>query len=81
MSSEKTSSGKVVLARGTPFNGVKVFSATMFAARERLGETVTDWIASHPECAITEMAVTQSSDNEFHCVTISVFYAEANARR
>ena len=28
------------------FDGVKVFSATMFADRERLGEKVTDWIAS-----------------------------------
>lgn len=59
-----------------PFNGVKVFSATMFADRGMLGDKVTDWIANHPQCALTDIIVTQSSDAEFHCVTISVFYKE-----
>ena len=64
------------------FNGVKVFSATMFAQRDRLGETVSDWLAQHPEFEVSEMRVTQSSDASFHCVAITVFYWEdAPARR
>lgn len=63
-----------------PFNGVKVFSATMFADRERLGDRVTEWIAAHPHCQVTEMVVTQSSDASFHCVAISVFYFETLKR-
>lgn len=56
------------------FNGVKVFSATMFADRERLGDRVSEWIASHPSCKLTDMVVTQSSDDAFHCIAITVFY-------
>jgi hypothetical protein len=58
------------------FNGVKVFSATMFADRERLGESVTAWLAAHPELKVTQMVVTQSSDAAFHCIAITVFYWE-----
>lgn len=59
-----------------PFNGVKIFSATMFADRGQLGEKVTDWIASSPQRKLTDIVVTQSSDAAFHCITISVFYQE-----
>lgn len=58
------------------FNGVKVFSATMFAQRDRLGETVGEWLAQRPELEVVEMRVTQSSDASFHCVAITVFYWE-----
>jgi hypothetical protein len=58
------------------FNGVKIFSATMFAGRERLGETVTQWLADRPDLNVVDIVVTQSSDAEFHCITISVFYFE-----
>jgi hypothetical protein len=30
------------------FNGVKVFSATMMADRDKLGEKITDWLEQHP---------------------------------
>jgi hypothetical protein len=59
-----------------PFNGVKVFSATMFADRAQLGDKVTAWIASNSQRKLTDIIVTQSSDAAFHCVTISVFYHE-----
>jgi len=58
------------------FNGVKIFSATMFADRARLGETVTEWIQARPTFTIEELVVTQSSDASFHCVAITVFYRE-----
>ena len=57
-------------------DGVKVFSATMFADRDQLGDKVTRWIAEHPSFQVTEMVVTQLSDASFHCVAITVFYRE-----
>jgi hypothetical protein len=58
------------------FNGVKIFSATMFADREALGDKVTNWIANNPACEVTEIVVTQSSDASFHCIAITLFYRE-----
>lgn len=60
-----------------PFNGVKIFSATMFADRGMLGDKVTAWLASSSNRKLTDIIVTQSSDAAFHCVTISIFYHEA----
>lgn len=56
------------------FMGVKVFSATKAKEREELGDNVTRWIANNPNAQVTEKIVTQSSDREFHCLTITVFY-------
>ena len=56
------------------WNAVKVFSATMQRDREALGETVTSWMREH-RVEPLETVVTQSSDEAFHCVTITVFYA------
>jgi hypothetical protein len=63
------------------FNGVKVFSATMFAQRELLGEQVTEWIGANPQCAIADVVVSQSSDASFHCIAITVFYWEQTGTR
>lgn len=60
--------------RPSKFNGVKVFGATMFAQRDKLGETVTQWMAAHPEITIVDIVIAQSSDAQFHCVSICVFY-------
>jgi len=69
------------LAKGTQrFNGVKVFSATMFAQRSELGETVTQWMEAHPSVEIADIVVAQSSDQAFHCVSITVFYFEQAKR-
>ncbi len=62
------------------FNGVKVFSATMFADRGQLGEKVSDWIAHNSHIKITDIIVTQSSDASFHCVAITLFYNEPPRR-
>ena len=56
------------------FSGVKVFSATKAREREELGEHVTRWIRDNPEAKIIDKIVTQSSDREFHCLTITIFY-------
>jgi hypothetical protein len=65
--------------RHRAFDGVKVFSATMFQQRDQLGEVVTAWIAANPSKKVTEIVVTQSSDASFHCIAITVFYASSNA--
>jgi hypothetical protein len=59
-----------------PFDGVKVFSATMVAQRQQLGETVTRWIGANPHLQIVDIVVTQSSDAEFTGIAITVFYVE-----
>jgi hypothetical protein len=63
-----------VVAKGSVFEGVKVFSATKAREREELGETITKWLADHPNYVVVDRVVTQSSDNEFHCLTITVFF-------
>jgi hypothetical protein len=69
-------SGQLTLRRDVKFNGVKVFSATMVADRDQLGEKVTAWMANHPALKVTDIVITQSSDEAFHCIAITVFYAE-----
>jgi hypothetical protein len=69
-------SGSITLRRDVKFNGVKVFSATMVADRDQLGEKVTAWIAAHKDKKVTDMVITQSSDEAFHCIAITVFYWE-----
>lgn len=68
--------GRAQPKAGRQFDGVQVFSATMVADRARLGEKVTEWIAAHPELTIVEIVQTQSSDAQFHCIALSVFYRE-----
>lgn len=58
------------------FNGVKVFSATMAQERENLGEKVTEWIRTRPDVKVVNTVVTQSSDEAFHCIAITLFYKE-----
>jgi hypothetical protein len=60
------------------FNGVKVFSATMIADRQRLGDTVTGWLSTHT-VDIVDLVVTQSSDASFHCIALTLFYWENRA--
>jgi putative lipoic acid-binding regulatory protein len=62
------------------FTGVKVFSATKAREREDLGEQVTNWIRNHPAARIIDKIVTQSSDREFHCLTITIFYEDVSAQ-
>ncbi len=73
---QSQSAGSLVVRPSVPFNGVKVFSATMFADRDQLGEKVTRWVAEHANYQVTEMVVTQSSDASFHCIAITVFYRD-----
>jgi hypothetical protein len=58
------------------FTGVKVFSATKAKEREELGETITRWLRSNADIEIVDRVVTQSSDDEFHCLTITLFFRQ-----
>jgi len=58
------------------FTGVKVFSATKAKERDELGETITRWLRASPEVEVVDRVVTQSSDDEFHCLTIVLFYRQ-----
>ncbi len=70
------STGRTSFGDDRNFNGVKVFSATMVAERERLGEKITEWLRSNPQIDVRDMVVTQSSDEAFHCLAITVFFWE-----
>jgi hypothetical protein len=57
--------------------GVKVFSATKARDREQLGEKITSWLRDNPSVQIIDKTVTLSSDSEFHCLSIVLFWAQA----
>lgn len=78
--SRDSSRGNVPSANPLVFNGVKVFSATMMADRDQLGEKITAWLEEHPGYHIRDVVVTQSSDEAFHCLAITIFYWEELAR-
>ena len=52
----------------------------MVADRDQLGEKVTAWIAANPSKKVTDIVVTQRSDEAFHCIAITVFYHEDISR-
>lgn len=56
--------------------GVKIFSTTLARDREVLGETITRWLSEHPELEILEKQVRQSSDSQFHCLSVTLFYRD-----
>ncbi|NLH49485.1 MAG: hypothetical protein GX444_12930 [Myxococcales bacterium] len=59
------------------FNAVKVFTATKAKEREELGEVITRWLNANPDIDIVDKDVKQSSDNEYHCVTVIIFYRKS----
>jgi len=56
------------------FTGVKVFSATKAKEREEIGENVSRWLKSNQDLEIVDKVVAQSSDNEFHCYSLILFF-------
>lgn len=58
------------------FTGVKVFTTTLARDREVMGEAVGRWLAEHPELEPVDHDVRQSSDSQFHCLSIVVYYRE-----
>jgi hypothetical protein len=56
------------------FTAIKVFSTTLARDREVMGETITRWLKEHADIELVDRTVTQSSDKEFHCLSITLFY-------
>ena len=55
------------------YTGVKVFSATKARERDGLGDAVTRWLRD-TGVTVTDVKIRQSSDDQFHCLSIIVFY-------
>jgi hypothetical protein len=62
--------------RAVTFTGVKVFSATKAKEREELGETITRWLRANADLEVVDKVVSQSSDDEFHCLSVVLFYRQ-----
>ncbi len=58
------------------FTGMKIFSTTLARDREQMGDQITKWLTDNQQLEIVDKIVTQSSDKEFHCLTITLFYRE-----
>jgi len=58
------------------YTTVKTFSATRHEMREKLGETVTEWLAQHPQLEVLSAEVLQTSDCAYHCHTLVIFLKE-----
>ena len=58
------------------FSGMKIFSTTLARDREQMGDNITRWLQENQKLEIVDKIVTQSSDKEFHCLTITLFYRE-----
>lgn len=53
---------------------IKVFSATMARDRESLGDVASEWLRQQPpDFEVAEIRTLQSSDSEYHCLSIIVF--------
>ena len=59
------------------YSGVQVFTATKAHERSELGAEITSWLAAHPGVEVVDTIVRQSSDQQFHCLTIILFYRPA----
>lgn len=48
----------------------------MVMDREKLGDKITNWIQKNKHCEVRDIIVTQSSDEAFHCIAITLFFWE-----
>lgn len=63
------------------FDTVKVFSATKYKDRDELGSRATEWLRAEGRAfRITDCKVLQSSDSEYHCLTL-VFFGQNRRQR
>ncbi len=54
--------------------GLKVFSASKPSERNALGDQITQWLAARRGERVLGWRVLQSSDSDYHCLTIVVIY-------
>jgi len=58
------------------FDHVEVFTATKANDRRSLGVEITNWLRDSPRFQVMDYVVTQSSDQSFHCLSITLFCKE-----
>ena len=58
------------------YTGLKIFSTTLARDREAMGENITRWLRENSHLEIVDKIVTQSSDEAFHCLAITLFFVE-----
>ena len=58
------------------YDAVKVFSATKANERVELGTKMSAWLSEN-DVEVVDTGVRQSSDNQFHCLSIVVFFRHA----
>lgn len=63
------------------YNRVMIFSATMHRDRDALGEKITAFLQNDFHGEVIDTVVRQSSDAEFHCLTITLFLRDLPKRR
>jgi len=63
------------------YTGVKIFSTTLARDRESHGREHHPLAPRERQLEIVDKVVTQSSDKEFHCLTITLFYREREAAK
>jgi len=59
---------------GLRIDGVKVFSVTKASDRDMMGEDISRWLRENDDVEVVAQEVRQSSDWEFHCISIVLFY-------
>lgn len=59
----------------TPFDGIKVFTASMLKEREDLSNRVNTWLEKNKLAVeLVDREIRQSSDSSYHCLSIILFY-------
>ncbi len=54
-------------------NLIQVFTASRQRERELVGNRATEWLRDNPGVEVVDWVVTQSSDREYHCLSITLF--------
>lgn len=60
------------------YQAIKIFTCTMAKERNELDEGVNRWLVDMSKkqktFEVVDTIITQSSDNAFHCFTVTIFY-------
>lgn len=56
------------------YSGAKVFTATKAYDRDKLGDALTTWLTANPDVEVIDTVIRQSSDSQFHCLSMIVFF-------
>jgi len=59
------------------FTTCKVFSTTLARDREAMSDTINRWLKEHADLEVVDKVVALSSDRQFHCLSIVLFFRPA----